>query len=320
MKILVTGGAGLIGSHLVERLIKDKHEVTVLDDLSIGKKEYLEAVSGSSSYHFVKGSVLDEQLVKQLVDGQDAVIHLAASLGVQLILDRPLFAMTTNLDGSNNILKAAAKTGVRTFIASTSEVYGKNTKIPFSEDDDRTLGPTSIVRWSYAEAKAMDEFLALAYSQELHLPVVITRLFNVIGPRQSTKWGFVAARFIENALANEPIVVYGDGTQRRCFGNVSDIVEAYVQLLDCAEANNQVINLGSSEEISIAELAALVVKLTGSKSPIIYQSYKEAYGAGFEDMMRRVPDLTKIKKLTGWQPTMSLEKSILSIQEWIKRS
>ncbi len=318
MRILVTGGAGLIGSHLVERLIELKHNVTVLDDLSIGKKEYLSKVSASPSLHFVEGSVLDQPTVNKLMKNQDTVIHLAASLGVQLILDRPLFAIETNLEGTRNVLEAASENKVRTFVTSTSEVYGKNTTVPFSEDDDRTLGPTHITRWSYAASKTMDEFLAFAYAQERKLPIVVTRLFNVIGPRQSTQWGFVVARFMERAIANQPIVIYGDGTQQRCFADVTDVVEAYVQLLDCPAATGQVINLGSNQEISINELAKLVVKLTGSTSSITHQSYKEAYGTGFEDMMRRVPNLSKVKQLTGWEPTTSLETSLKRIHAFIK--
>jgi len=318
MKILVTGGAGLIGSHLAERLIQLGHKTTVLDDLSIGKEAYLRSVSASPLFHFVRGSVLDPKLVQTNVKGHDTVIHLAASLGVQLILDRPLFAITTNLEGTHNVLEAAATMGIRTFIASTSEVYGKNTKVPFAEGDDRTLGPTDVTRWSYAASKTMDEFLAFAYAQERQLPIVITRLFNVIGPRQSTEWGFVVARFMAAAVAGQPLVIYGDGTQRRCFGDVNDVVEAFVRLLDCTAANSQVINLGSSEEITINDLAKLVIKVTSSTSTITYKSYHDAYGDGFEDMMRRVPDLSKIKRLTGWKPTTSLEGSLQRIYDFNK--
>ncbi len=315
MRILITGGAGFIGSHLTEKLISLDHQVTVLDDFSVGKKEYLDKVIESPLFQLVKGSVLDQKLVEQLADGQDTIIHLAASLGVQYILDHPLASIITNLEGTRNVLESAVPKKIRTFITSTSEVYGKNTKVPFAEDDDRVMGATSITRWSYAESKAMDEFLALAYAQERELPVVITRLFNVIGPRQSTQWGFVAARFIENALANKPIVIYGDGTQRRCFGYVDDIVDAYVRLLDCPEAINQVINLGSNQEISVKDLAELVVELTDSHSEITYKSYDQAYGKGFEDMMRRVPDLSKIYKLTGWKPTTSLKTAIIKMMK-----
>lgn len=318
MKLLVTGGAGLIGSHLVERLVKLGHHTTVLDDLSIGKEDYLTGVSSSPRFRFVEGSVLNQSLVNELIQKQDAVIHLAAFLGVQFILDHPLEAITTNLEGTHNVLEAAARTGIRTFVTSTSEVYGKNSHVPFSESDDRTLGPTDITRWSYAASKTMDEFLAFAYAKEHQLPVVITRLFNVIGPRQSTQWGFVAARFMENAMAGKPLVIYGDGTQRRCFGHVDDIVDAYVCLLDCPEATNQVINLGSDQEISINDLAKLVVKLTKSTSEIVHKPYAEAYGPGFEDMLRRVPNLAKIKKLTGWQPTTSLEASLQRIHDFLK--
>ncbi len=315
MRILITGGAGLIGSYLAEKLVALNHQITVLDDLSVGKKEYLDNISSSTSFRFVEGSVLDISTLNQLTKNQDVVFHLAASLGVQQILDRPLFSITTNLDGTKNVLEAASKSKTRVFIASTSEVYGKNTKVPFSEDDDRTVGPTSVRRWSYSASKAMDEFLALAYMQEHHLPVVITRLFNIVGPRQSTVWGFVLARFVERALKNEPLIIFGDGTQRRCFGYVGDVVDAYARLLDCAKANGQVINLGSDEEISINDLAKLVIQATGSKSKIEYQSYKMAYGDGFEDMMRRVPNLTKINQLVGWKPMTTLKEAIVKMMK-----
>lgn len=313
MRILITGGAGFIGSHLAEKLVSLKHNVAVLDDLSVGKKSYLDAVINAPTFNFALGSVLDQAILIKLIENQDVVFHLAASLGVQQILDRPLFSITTNLDGTKNVLEAATQTGTRVFIASTSEVYGKNTKVPFSENDDRTVGPTNVRRWSYSASKAMDEFLAFAYMYERKLPVVITRLFNIVGPRQSTVWGFVLARFVERARKNEPLIIFGDGMQRRCFGYVTDIVDAYIRLLDCAEANGQVINLGSDEEVSINDLAKLVIEVTGSKSKIEYQSYEKAYGNGFEDMMRRVPDLTKINKLTGWKPTTTLKSAIIRI-------
>lgn len=306
MKILITGAAGLIGSHLSEKLVSLNHEVTGIDNLTTGELTNLSAITSNPRFTFIEGDILDADLIDRTVPGHELIFHMAAAVGVKVIMEQPLQSMLTNIEGTKNVLAAADANKVKTFIASTSEVYGKNTKLPFSEDDDRTMGATTKLRWHYAESKALDEFLALAYHDEHGLPVVITRFFNTTGPRQSADYGMVVPKFIEKALRNEPIPLFGDGSQQRCFSFVGDIVEALVQLMDCEAAVGQVINLGNTEEISIRELAELIVKTTNSQSEITTIDPSTVYGKRFEDMPRRVPNLAKITELTGWQPTTSI--------------
>lgn len=320
MNILVTGGAGLIGSHLTESLLKLDHKVTVIDNLTTGEMNNLSAVSSHPNLAFIQGDILDASLVNEQVGKAEIVYHMAAAVGVKVIMEQPLQSMLTNIEGTKNVLEAADKHKVKTFIASTSEVYGKNSKLPFSENDDRTMGATTRLRWHYAESKALDEFLALAYHDEHGLPVVITRFFNTTGPRQSADYGMVVPRFIEMALDNEPITIFGNGEQQRCFSYAPDIVEALVQLLDCNEAVGEVINLGATEEIRINELAQLIIEMTNSTSEVVHIDPETVYGKRFEDMQRRIPDLTKIKRLTGWTPKTSLKEIVQAFYEDRTRS
>ncbi len=320
MNILVTGGAGLIGSHLTESLLKLDHKVTVIDNLTTGEMNNLSAVSSHPNLAFIQGDILDASLVNEQVGKAEIVYHMAAAVGVKVIMEQPLQSMLTNIEGTKNVLEAADKHKVKTFIASTSEVYGKNSKLPFSENDDRTMGATTRLRWHYAESKALDEFLALAYHDEHGLPVVITRFFNTTGPRQSADYGMVVPRFIEKALNNEPITIFGNGEQQRCFSYAPDIVEALVQLLDCNEAVGEVINLGATEEIRINELAQLIIEMTNSTSEVVHIDPETVYGKRFEDMQRRIPDLTKIKRLTGWTPKTSLKEIVRAFYEDRTRS
>jgi UDP-glucose 4-epimerase len=302
MKALVTGGAGFIGSHLIEALLAGGHEVVALDDLSTGRLDNLAAVMDQPRLEVIEGSVTDEITVRKLMDGVDLVYHLAAAVGVRLILERPVATIETNIAGAETVLKAALHTGAGVLLASTSEVYGKNDRVPLAEDDDRVLGPTTKSRWSYACSKAIDEFLGLAYHLEHGLPVVIVRFFNTVGPRQTGRYGMVVPRLVRQALDGEPITVYGDGRQSRCFSDVEDSVRAVVALSGCPEAAGQVFNVGSSHEVTINELAARVQALTGSQSPIVHVPYAEAYQPGFEDLRRRVPDLRKVERVVGHRP------------------
>lgn len=306
MKILITGGAGLIGSHLTEALLARGDQITIIDNFTTGARQNLLAVQDNPNLTIIAGSILDKTLLEQTIPGHELIFHMAAAVGVKVIMEQPLQSMLVNIEGTQNVLAIADQHKIKTFIASTSEVYGKNTKLPFSEDDDRTMGATSKIRWHYAESKALDEFLALAYYDEHNLPIVITRFFNTTGPRQSADYGMVVPRFIEKALTNQPITVFGDGNQQRCFSYVEDIVAALVQLIDCPEAVGQVINLGGTDEITINDLAALVIEITGSQSTIEHIDGTAIYGKRFEDMQRRIPDLTKINGLTGWQPSTSV--------------
>ncbi len=307
-KALITGGAGFIGSHLSDYLLTRNYHVSVLDDLSTGRMENITHLMSRDDFSFVRGSILDEKLVMSMTEKVDVVFHLAAAVGVKLIVDKPLESLETNVLGSHNVLRAANEYRKKILIASTSEVYGKGAQIPFSECDDRVMGATQKNRWAYAGAKAMDEFLALAYRQEHNLPVVIFRLFNTVGVRQRGRYGMVIPRFVQHALANEPIEVYGDGTQSRCFCDVTDVARGIAGLAESAQAEGEVFNIGSTEEISIAQLAERVIDITGSQSNIKYVSYEEAYGHDFEDMQRRVPDISKIKKAINWQPTLTLNE------------
>lgn len=313
MKIFITGGAGFIGSHLTERLTREGHRVTVLDDLSTGRRENLGALDGSNRLQFVEGSILDEGLVQSLVADADMIFHLAAAVGVKLIMDEPSRSILTNVRGTENVLNAALPRKVSTFIASTSEVYGKATKFPFSEDDDLTIGATRNLRWSYACAKTLDEFLALAYARERELPVVILRFFNTTGPRQTGRYGMVVPNFIQAALDGRPLLVHGTGEQSRCFGHVHDVVEAMVRLMAEPSARGQVFNIANDQEVTIRGLAEQVIAATGSKSEIRLVPYSSVYPEGFEDMARRLPDVSKLQRYIGFRPRRGLDEIIRDV-------
>jgi UDP-glucose 4-epimerase len=320
MRALVTGGAGFIGSHLVEALLRDGHEVVVLDDLSTGRLENLQAVRDHPRLTFAAGSVTDELLVAKLMDGSEVVYHLAAAVGVRLILDQPVQTIETNIVGTDVVLRAATHARTRVVLASTSEVYGKNDRVPLSEDDDRVLGPTTKSRWSYACSKAIDEFLALAYHKERGLPVVIVRFFNTVGPRQTGRYGMVVPRFVRQALDGQPITVYGDGCQSRAFADVEDAVRAMIALSRAPEAIGQVFNVGSGQEVTISELAERVKTLAGSRSPIVLVPYDEAYQPGFEDLRRRVPDIRKAEAFVGYRPEIALDETLQRVIRFIRET
>ncbi|MHC4388184.1 MAG: GDP-mannose 4,6-dehydratase [Planctomycetota bacterium] len=315
MKTLITGGAGFIGSHLAEHLLSDGHKVTVVDNLSTGSLNNIEGFKDSPGFRFVEGDVRDVELMAGLAEGSEVIFHLAAAVGVKLIADRPVHTIETNIEGTEVVLEAANKFGRRILIASSSEVYGKNESVPFSEDDDIVLGSTRFSRWSYACSKAIDEFLALAFYQQYGLGVVIARFFNTIGPRQTGEYGMVVPRFVRRALRNEPILIYGTGQQSRCFCYVGDVVGAIVGLMNCKDTAGKVYNVGSVEEITIEALADKTIRITGSKSKKQFVSYEEAYGRPIEDMMRRVPNLERIKTAIGWQPKTSLRQALEIIIE-----
>jgi len=319
MKALITGGAGFIGSHLTERLLRDGQEVTVVDNLSTGSLKNIEGFETEPKFNFVEGDVRDAGLMKQLMERCDAVFHLAAAVGVKLIADRPVHTIETNIGGTEVVLETANKFGKKILIASSSEVYGKNEAVPFSEDDDIVLGSTRMSRWSYACSKAIDEFLGLAFYQQYGLGVVIGRFFNTIGPRQTGRYGMVVPRFIQRALRGEPLSIYGTGRQRRCFCYVEDLVDAVIGLMNCEEAAGKVYNIGSTEEIAIEELADKIIELTGSKSKKEFISYEKAYGRPIEDMMRRVPGLERIKETIGWEPKTNLSETLEIIIESFKQ-
>lgn len=307
---LITGGAGFIGSHLAERLLNEGHTVTIIDNLSTGRIENIRALDGRPGFRAAIEDIRNIHVLDRLVSECDIIYHLAAAVGVQRIISEPIETIETNIGGTEVVLKTARRYRKKVLIASTSEVYGKGMRIPFAEDDDSVIGPTTRSRWSYAVSKAVDEFLALAYHKEVGLPVVIFRLFNTVGPRQSGQYGMVVPRFVRWALTGEPIRVYGDGQQQRCFCNVGDVVEAIVRLADRPEALGQVFNIGSDEEVTIMQLAERVRDRADSASPIELIPYEQAYEAGFEDFRRRVPSLEKIYRFTGWQPTTSLDETI----------
>ena len=316
MRVLITGGAGFIGSHLADRLLTDGHEVAVLDDLSSGQYENIAQLLEHPSFNFSLGSILDPDRVDSAMSSADAVFHLAAAVGVNLIVDQPLRSLATNIRGSEIVLEKASKYGVKLLVTSSSEIYGKNRSDRLHEEDDRILGSPLKSRWSYSEAKAIDEILAYTYWKEKALPTVIVRLFNTVGPRQTGTYGMVIPRFVAQAIRNEPITVFGDGSQTRCFCYVGDIVAALPLLLGHPDAYGRVFNLGSDEEISIANLAELVREETGSTSKIRFVPYAEAYEEGFEDMPRRVPDTTRARELVGFMPTLGLREIVhLVIEE-----
>lgn len=306
MRALITGGAGFIGSHLADHLIADGHEVIALDNLSTGRHANIEHLMGRPDFEFVLGSILNADLVDDCVSRADVVFHLAAAVGVDLIIRKPLESLRTNILGSETVMEKAHKYGRPVLVTSTSEIYGKNTSDLLHEGDDRVLGSPLKSRWAYSEAKAIEEILAYTYFREKGLPTVIVRLFNTVGPRQVGHYGMVIPRFVNQALMSQPLTVYGDGAQTRCFVDVADVVPALVELIGTDGAHGEVFNLGSTDEVSIAALADLVIAEAGSSSEVRKIPYEDAYEAGFEDMQRRMPDTTKIRELIGWTPTASL--------------
>jgi UDP-glucose 4-epimerase len=316
MRWLITGGAGFIGSHLAEMLIAKGDEVFVIDDLSTGSARNVAAIRNHERFHFVVDTINNVPLLTELVDQADQVVHLAAAVGVRLIVESPVRTIELNVHGTEVVLRAAAKKGKRVLVASTSEVYGKSLHVPFQEDQDLVLGPSVKGRWSYAASKLIDEFLALAYWKEKRLPTTVVRFFNTVGPRQTGRYGMVIPTFVRQALAGQPLSVFGTGEQSRCFCHVSDVVRAIGDLCLSDAAVGHVFNVGSQEEITIAALARRVCDLTASGSPIRSVSYDEAYEEGFEDMMRRVPDITKVQRTIGWRPTRTLDETLRDVMAY----
>jgi UDP-glucose 4-epimerase len=315
MRVLITGGAGFVGSHLAEALLNRGDEVFALDNLSTGSIENISHLKGHPKFHYTIDTVTNEPVLAELIDRCDVVAHLAAAVGVKLIVEAPVHTIETNVHGTEVVLKHAAKKKKLVLIASTSEVYGKSTNVPFREDADLVLGPSEKHRWAYACSKLIDEFLALAYWKERKLPIIIVRLFNTVGPRQTGQYGMVIPTFVRQALTGQPITVYGDGTQSRSFTYVGDVVRAVVALIDEPRAIGQVFNIGNGTEISIGALAERIRLLTGSRSEIVRIPYDEAYEAGFEDMPRRVPDIAKVKALVGYAPTVELDEILTRVIE-----
>jgi UDP-glucose 4-epimerase len=320
MKVLITGGAGFIGSHLAEALLERGDEVYVLDDLSTGSIDNIEHLKGAKGFRYTIDTVMNEPSTAEQVDRVDVVVHLAAAVGVRLIVESPVHTIETNVHGTETVLKLANKKKKRVLLASTSEVYGKSVEFPFREDADLVMGPTTKGRWSYACSKAIDEFLALAYYKEKKLPVTVVRLFNTVGPRQTGRYGMVIPNFVRQALAGSPITVHGDGTQRRCFTDVTDVVRALLGLVDHEGAVGEVFNVGSQQEISILDLAKRIKAKTKSASDIVLVPYEKAYEEGFEDMLRRIPDTSKIEKLIGFRPTVSLDAILERVIEHLSTS
>jgi UDP-glucose 4-epimerase len=312
-KILVTGGAGFIGSHLCAKLLQKGEEVFVIDDLSTGCLSNIASFKKNKKFHFVRDTILNQRKIARLIKKCDQVYHLAAAVGVKRIMEKPLDSFLNNINGAKIVFEEAAKYKKPVLITSSSEVYGKNENIPFKENDNRLYGSAYNIRWGYGLSKAADEFMALAYFRENGLPIVIVRLFNVIGPRQTSAYGMVAPRFIKQALSNKPITIYGDGEQTRCFANVEDVTDALIKLMKYQGARGEIFNLGSSKEITIKALAQKIKQLTNSKSKIVFIPYAKAYGPGFEDMARRRPDLSKIKRIIEYQPKITLEESLKKI-------
>ncbi|MEW6025684.1 MAG: GDP-mannose 4,6-dehydratase [Planctomycetota bacterium] len=318
MKYLITGGAGFIGSHLAEAILKQNDEVWIVDNLSTGSINNIERLKANPKFHYIIDTIFNEPLLAEMIDNCDIVFHMAAAVGVRLIVESPVNTIETNISGTESVLKLANKKNKTVLIASSSEVYGKSSKIPFSEEDDMIMGPTVKSRWSYACSKAIDEFLALAYWREKKLPAVVVRLFNTVGPRQSGRYGMVIPRFVQQALTGEPFTVYGTGKQSRCFTDVSDVVGALIKVVNHPKAIGEVFNIGSNQEITIEDLAKKVKEKTKSASKIKYVPYDEAYESGFEDMLRRVPDLSKIEKLIGYKPTQSIDQILDRIIGYFK--
>ena len=315
MKILITGGAGFVGSHLADKLIGDGHEITVIDDLSTGRYSNVEHLEGRDNFRLIIDTVLNEKLLEELIRETDRVFHMASAVGVKLIMEHPVKTIETIFRGTDVVLGFCSRYRKRVLVPSTSEVYGKGASVPFREDDDLLTGSTDKHRWAYACAKTLDEFLALAHWKETRLQVVVVRLFNTVGPRQTGQYGMVVPNFVKSAIKNEPLTVHGDGTQSRCFGHVSDVVEGLTKAMESPECFGQVVNLGNDEEVTIRGLAEKAIEMTGSASEIRYIPYTEAYGEGFEDMQRRVPSLEKAQRLIGYQPTRKLEDIINDVAD-----
>lgn len=318
MRALITGGAGFIGSHLAETLLAQNNAVTAVDNLSTGQYANIEALAANPRFQFVYETVTNETVMDRLVSECDVIFHLAAAVGVELIIKDPVRTIETNLDGTNTVLRLARRYRKKILLASTSEVYGKSAAVPFQEESDRVMGPTTKSRWSYAESKAIDEFLALAYHKQFDLPVVICRFFNTVGPRQTGSYGMVIPRFVKWALAGEVIRVYGPGTQSRCFCNVKDTVRAVIALAAEPKAVGEIYNVGSQDEITIADLARRVIARTGSSSELVCVPYDQAYEKGFEDMSRRVPSIEKIKAAIGWQATIPLDQTLDEVAAYFR--
>lgn len=318
MRVLITGGAGFIGSHLAEDYLKRGDEVYVIDDLSTGSLENVRHLEKNDRFHCIVDSVMNRDRMLELTGICDMIVHLAAAVGVKYIIDNPLHSIQTNIGGTEVVLELANKFRKKVLIASTSEVYGKHTHAPLTETDNVIYGPSTTWRWSYAAGKLIDEFMALAYHRTKKLPVLIVRFFNTVGPRQTGRYGMVIPNFVQQALRNEPITVHGDGTQTRTFTSVNDVTEAIVKLMDCPEAVGEVINIGGDEEVTITDLALRVKEMTGSRSEIRYIPYSEAYEKDFEDMQRRVPDLSKIHRLVGFAPRAGLDDILGHVIEYFR--
>jgi len=320
MKHLITGGAGFVGSHLAGTLLERGDEVYVIDNLSTGSIENIEHLKDHPSFHYTIDTISNEPVTAELVDRVDVIFHLAAAVGVRLIVESPVHTIETNVHGTETILTLANKKKKKVLIASTSEVYGKSLNVPFREDSDLVMGPTNKGRWSYACSKAIDEFLALAYFKEKKLPVVIVRLFNTVGPRQTGQYGMVIPTFVKQALSGRPITVFGDGKQSRCFTDVSDVVKGLAKLAVTQGAEGEVFNIGTQNEITILDLAKKIKEMTGSKAEIVFVPYEKAYEEGFEDMPRRVPDITKIQKLIGYKPSLTLEQTLQRVIDFFSQA
>jgi UDP-glucose 4-epimerase len=318
MRVLVTGGAGFIGSHLCDKLIQDGHEVTVIDDLSTGSLQNISVLRKNSNFTFIDGSILELKLLEKAANKCDYIFHLAAAVGVFNIIHAPLASLLTNIRGTENVLEVADSKKIPVFLTSSSEVYGKNTSDSLKETDNRILGSPTTLRWSYSEAKAIDESLAFAYFIEKKLKTRIVRFFNTVGPRQVGSYGMVVPRFIKSALSNEPITIFGDGNQTRCFAHVYDVIDAIIAIAFAENTVGKVINIGNDYEISINGLANKIIAETGSKSEIVYIPYEKAYGDGFEDMERRVPNIELINQLVGWKPTRNLQTIISDISTYMQ--
>jgi UDP-glucose 4-epimerase len=318
-RALITGGAGFIGSHLAEALLDAGHEADIIDDLSTGSIDNITHLKGHPRFRYTIDTVTNEPLLAELIDRNDVVFHLAAAVGVKLIVERPVHTIETNVHGTEVVLKNANKKKKLVVVASTSEVYGKSVDVPFREDTDLVMGPTVKHRWAYACSKALDEFLALAYWKEKKLPVIIVRLFNTVGPRQTGQYGMVLPTFVRQALAGQPITVFGDGTQSRSFTYVGDVVECLLKLMEVPGAIGEVFNIGNGQEISILELAEKVKTMARSQSPIVFVPYDKAYESGFEDMPRRVPDITKIRRAVGYEPRVHLDEIIARVIDYFQK-
>jgi UDP-glucose 4-epimerase len=320
MRYLITGGAGFIGSHLCEILLSQGHRVVAIDDLSTGRLENIAHLRPLPHFQLVRETVDNILVLDRLTSESDVVVHLAAAVGVQLIVQDPVRTIRTNINSTEAVLTAAQRYGCKVLLASTSEVYGKGVRVPFREEDDRLMGPTTRSRWAYATSKAVDEFLGLAYHRQFGLPVVIMRFFNTVGPRQTGRYGMVVPRFVRAALCEQPLNVYGDGSQTRCFADVADVTRAIVQLADQPDAVGQVFNIGATEEITIRGLAERVIRLTGSGSAIVTVPYDEAYAPGFEDMQRRVPSIEKLAALIGYAPRYTLDDTLRRVIEYERKA